>query len=77
MKIPQVLASVVFGRQHNTAAVRQTCSRHRDDAKATHVPMLLVFSRNDQVTSPDEVLTYVKAVGELAKAVPVRCDGHE
>ena len=45
-------------------------------AKATKTPMLLLFSPNDQVTRPDEVLSYAKAVGGNAKAIPVKCDGH-
>ncbi|MGB7344347.1 MAG: dienelactone hydrolase family protein, partial [Pirellulaceae bacterium] len=45
-------------------------------AKNTKVPMLLVYSSSDQVTRPAEVLTYAKAVGKNAVAVPVKCGGH-
>lgn len=45
-------------------------------AADTEVPMLLVYSKNDRVTRPQEVLTYAEAVGDQAVAVPVRCDGH-
>jgi dienelactone hydrolase len=45
-------------------------------AKDTDVPMLLVYSANDRVTRPTEVLTYAKAVGKGVIAVPVKCGGH-
>ncbi len=45
-------------------------------AKVTKTPMLLVYSPNDRITRPAEVLTYAKAVGKVATAIPVRCDGH-
>jgi dienelactone hydrolase len=45
-------------------------------AKNTDVPMLLVYSTNDRITRPTEVLTYAKAVGKDAIAVPVQCEGH-
>ncbi|MFK8112994.1 MAG: alpha/beta hydrolase family protein [Rubripirellula sp.] len=45
-------------------------------ASKVSVPMLLVYSENDRITRPAEVLTYAKAVGERAIAVPVNCDGH-
>ncbi len=45
-------------------------------AKATNVPILLIFSPSDEVTRPAEVLAYAKAVGETAKILPVRCGGH-
>ena len=45
-------------------------------AKNTKVPMLLVYSAGDRITRPTEVLTYAKAVGKGAIAVPVQCDGH-
>ncbi|MGB7346909.1 MAG: dienelactone hydrolase family protein [Pirellulaceae bacterium] len=45
-------------------------------AKNTKVPMLLLYSSSDQVTRPAEVLTYAKAVGKNAVAVPVKCSGH-
>jgi dienelactone hydrolase len=45
-------------------------------AKVTDVPMLLVYSASDRITRPTEVLSYAKAVGEGAIAVPVKCGGH-
>ncbi len=45
-------------------------------AKVTNTPMLLVYSPSDRVTRPSEVLTYAKAVGDVARAIPVQCDGH-
>ena len=45
-------------------------------AKITKKPVLLIYSANDRITRPREVLSYAKAVGNFAMAVPVDCDGH-
>lgn len=45
-------------------------------ADKTTAPMLLVYSKSDRITRPSEVLTYAKAIGKGAVAVPVKCDGH-
>ncbi|MEM9587855.1 MAG: prolyl oligopeptidase family serine peptidase, partial [Planctomycetota bacterium] len=45
-------------------------------AERLTVPTLLIYSRRDRITTPNEVLRYAHAVGSNARAVQVNCDGH-